>query len=363
MRQHSEGLIALSACPNGVVAHHLVNNNPEEATKEAAQFKEIFGEDFFLEIQNHGLEKEKPILAEMPGISKELDIRLVATNDIHYIKQEHAIAHNVLLMIPDASASNTTDYHELRYKTDQLYFKSSAEMISAFKDFPEAIRSTLDITERIEEFSLEPKNPYMPAFPIPQDSGVKTHDEYLNKLTREGIVQRYQEITPEIEERMAHELRVIMGMGYAGYFLITYDFINNARKSGVVVGPGRGSAAGSIVSYALGITNVDPLKYGLLFERFLNPDRVSMPDIDIDFSDTKRDRVIEYVKEKYGSDSVSQIITFGTLSARAVLKDVGRVLGVPLNIVESITKQIPVIQGKVTPLAEGLETNPELAWV
>ena len=363
LQRHSEGLIALSACPNGVVAHHLVNGRPEGAIKEAAVFRDIFRGDFYLEIQNHGLEKEKPILTGMPGISRELNIPLVATNDIHYIKPEHAIAHNVLLMIPDASASNTTDYHDLRYKTDQLYFKSSDEMAAAFREFPEAIAATLEITEKIEQYSLEPAKPHMPAFPIPHDAGVQTHDEYLDKLAHEGISTRYPVITPEIEERMAHELNVIKGMGYAGYFLITHDFINNARKSGVVVGPGRGSAAGSIVSYALGITNVDPLKYGLLFERFLNPDRVSMPDIDIDFSDTKRDRVIEYVKDKYGADSVSQIITFGTLSSRAVLKDVGRVLGVPLNIIESITKQIPVIQGKVTPLAEVLETNPELAWV
>ena len=363
LQKYSKGLIALSACPNGVVAHHLVNGNKESAIKEAGILKDIFKDDFYLEIQNHGLEKEKSILAGMPVISKELKIPLVATNDIHYIKREHAIAHNVLLMIPDATTSNTTDYHELRYKTDQLYFKSADEMIATFRDFPEAIKSTIEITEKIEEFSLEPSKPHMPAFPIPPEAGVTTHDEYLEKLTYEGIRLRYDKITPEIEERLAHELNIIKKMGFAGYFLITHDFIKNAKELGVLVGPGRGSAAGSIVSYALGITNIDPLKYGLLFERFLNPDRVSMPDIDIDFSDTKRDRVIEYVKEKYGTDSVSQIITFGTLSSRAVLKDVGRVLGVPLNIIESITKLIPMVQGRVTPLAEVLETNPELAWV
>jgi DNA polymerase-3 subunit alpha len=203
----------------------------------------------------------------------------------------------------------------------------------------------------------------MPDFPIPKESGDATLEEYLAHLSHDGIRKRFPVVTDEIEARLEHELKVINRMGYAGYFLITQDFIAEAKKMGVAVGPGRGSAAGSLVSYALGITNIDPLKYDLLFERFLNPDRVSMPDIDIDFSDSKRDLVIEYVKKKYGEASVSQIITFGTLSSRAVLKDVGRVLGVPLNVVESITKQIPVIQGKVTPLAEVIDTNPELKWV
>jgi len=363
LQKYKDGLVALSACPNGVISYHLVTQNPKEARESAAFFKDTFGGDFYLEIQNHSLEKEKPILEGMPLISKDLGIKLIATNDVHYIKQEHAIAHNVLLMIPDASASNTTDYRQLRYQTDQLYFKSAVEMCETFKDFPEAISSTLEVAEKIESFNLEPDKPYMPAFPIPASAGVTTLEAYLERLAHEGLHKRYSTISKEIEDRIAHELSVINSMGYAGYFLITQDFINAARQMGVIVGPGRGSAAGSIVSYALGITSIDPLKYDLLFERFLNPDRVSMPDIDIDFSDNRRDKVIEYVKAKYGQDSVSQIITFGTLSSRAVLKDVGRVLGVPLNITESITKQIPVIQGRVTPLAEVLETNPELKWI
>jgi DNA polymerase-3 subunit alpha len=201
----------------------------------------------------------------------------------------------------------------------------------------------------------------MPDFPLPK--GVKSLEEYLSRLANEGVGKRYAQVTPAIRERLEHELSVINRMGYAGYFLITQDFINAARSRGILVGPGRGSAAGSLVSYVIGITNVDPLKYDLLFERFLNPDRVSMPDIDIDFSDAKREEVIEYVKQKYGAESVSQIITFGTLSTRAVLKDVGRVLGVPLQTTESITKQIPVFQGKVTPLAEAIDTLPDLKWV
>jgi DNA polymerase-3 subunit alpha len=363
LQKYSKGLIALSACPNGVVAHQLVQGNFEDARETTSLFVDIFGKDFYLELQNHGLEKEKPILEGMPKLAKEFNINLVATNDVHYIKPEHALAHNVLLMIPDASQSNTTDYHQLRYQTDQLYFKSAEEMSRTFKDFPSALSSTIEIAEKIEQYRLEPEKPNMPEFPIPQDAGTKKLDEYLNHLAQRGLERRYKEITPDIKQRFEHELTVINKMGYAGYFLITQDFISAAREMSVLVGPGRGSAAGSIVSYCLGITNVDPLKYDLLFERFLNPDRVSMPDIDIDFSDSKRDRVIDYVKKKYGGESVSQIITFGTLSTRAVLKDVGRVIGVPLSIVESITKQIPVIQGKVTPLAEALETNPELKWI
>ena len=363
IRKHPRGLIALSACSSGVVASPLASGNEAEAREMAGAFRDIFGEDFYLEIQDHGLEKEKPILEAMPKLARELGIKIIGTNDIHYIKREHAIAHNVLLMIPDASAAEPGDYRQLRYQTDQLYFKSAAEMCEVFRDFPEAIRSTLEVSEKIERYDLEPEKPFMPHFPIPAEAGAATLDEYLDRLAREGIRRRYDPVTTEMEERLTHELSVIKRMGYAGYFLITQDFINAARAMGVMVGPGRGSAAGSIVSYSLGITNVDPLKYDLLFERFLNPDRVSMPDIDIDFSDDRRDKIISYVKQKYGADSVSQIITFGTLSTRAVLKDVGRVIGVPLSTTESITKQIPVIQGRVTPLAEAVKTIPELAWL
>ncbi len=363
LRKHARGLVALSACPAGIVAHHLIARDYAQAREAAATMKDIFGEDFYLEIQNHSLEKEVPILEGMPRLSAELGIRLIATNDVHYIDRAHAVAHNVMLMIPDASASNTTDYRQLRYQTDQLYFKSAAEMCELFREVPEATRSTLEVAEKIEEYRLAPEKPYMPAFPIPPGAGVDTLEAYLERLVHERLPRRYPAVTPEIEDRVRHELGVIESMGYAGYFLLTQDFIQVARERGVMVGPGRGSAAGSIVSYILGITNVDPLKYGLLFERFLNPDRVSMPDIDIDFPDHRRDEVIDYVKHKWGEESVSQIITFGTLSARAVLKDVGRVLGIPLNMTESITKQIPVVQGKVTPLAEVIETNPELRWV
>lgn len=360
---YSEGLIALSGCPNGIVSTHLLSKNYDEAYGTAGTFKELFGSDFYLEIQNHNIEREKPILEGMPKLAKELGIKLIGTNDIHYLKQEHAIAHNVMLLIPEASLAATTNYKDLRYQTDQIYFKSAQEMHNAFKEYPEAIESTFEVAEKIEMFSLSPQNPFMPNFLIPPNAEVSTLEEYLEHLAKEGLERRYKTITKEIEDRLNHELSVIKKMGYAAYFLITQDFIKKAKEIGGRVGTGRGSAAGSLVSYALGITNVDPLKYSLLFERFLNPDRVSMPDIDVDISDDKREGVIEYVKQKYGADSVSQIITFGTLSSRAVLKDVGRVLGIPLSITESITKHIPVIQGKVSPLSEALETIPELKWV
>jgi DNA polymerase-3 subunit alpha len=362
LAKYSDGLVATSACPGGVVGAHLVNNNYDEALKYAGTYKDIFGTDFYIEIQNHGTEIEKPILAHAPRIAKELGLRLVATNDCHYLKPAHALPHNIMLNIPDASANNISDYTTLRYGTDQLFFKSAKEMAELFKDFPEAIESTLEIADKCN-LNLDFKKNFMPNFPIPEGSDAHSLEDYLDRLSREGLQRRYASPTAEIHQRLNQELDVIKRMGYAGYFLIVQDFINEARRMGVRVGPGRGSAAGSIVSYALGITDVDPLAFGLLFERFLNPDRVSMPDIDIDFADDKRDKVIEYVKKKYGESSVAQIVTFGTLSARAVLKDVGRVLGIPLGTIDSITKQIPVFQGKVTPLAEALETIPELKWV
>jgi len=362
LQKHREGIIALSACPGGVVSAQLVNDRYDNARDVAMKYRDILGEDFYLEIQNHGIEKEKPILEGMPRLARELGIKLVGTNDVHYIKQEHAIAHNVLLLIPEASALNTTNYRELRYGTDQIYFKSAAEMAEAFKEYPEAIESTLEIAEKCN-LELNLKQNFMPRFPIPSDAGVDSLESYLDKIVWEGIRSRYSHLTPEIEDRVNKELGVITRMGFSSYFLTVADIINAARRMGIRVGPGRGSSAGSVVSYALGITNIEPLEYGLLFERFLNPDRISMPDIDVDFADDQRDKVIDYVRQKYGADSVSQIITFGTLSSRAVLRDVGRVLGVPLNVVESITKQIPVVQGRVTRLADALETIPALKWL
>ncbi len=362
LEKYKNGLIATTACPAGIVNEQIILGNYKEALENASILKNIFGEDFYLEIQNHGLEKEKPLLIELPKIGKEINIKLVATNDCHYIKREHAIPHNIMLHIPEASVGNSLDYMRLKYQTDQLYFKSSEEMIELFKEYPEAIESTLEIAEKCN-LELELKKNHMPEFPLPKESGIQNANEYFKLLVREGITRRYPVVTEEITKRMEREVEVIQKMDYASYFLIVQDFINAAREYGVRVGPGRGSAAGSIVSYALGITDIDPLKYDLLFERFLNSDRISMPDIDIDFSDNKRDKVIEYVKNKYGENSVAQIVTFGTMSARAVLKDVGRVLGIQLSVIDSITKQIPVIQGKVMTIEESLNSVPDLKWV
>jgi len=362
LSKYHEGIVCTSACPIGIIGSYLANNDYDQAKSVAGQYKDLFGDDFYVEIQNHGMDVEKNILLNAPKIARELNIRLVATNDCHYIKPEHAIPHNIMLCIPDATSAYAPDYRSLRYGSTQLYFKSAKEMVELFKDYPEALESTLEIAGKCN-LELNLKKNFMPEFPIPPESGAKNLEEYLEKLAVDGVVRRFGAPSQEIRERLKHELGVINKMGYAGYFLIVQDFISKAREMGVRVGPGRGSAAGSLVSYALGITDVDPLKYDLIFERFLNPERVSMPDIDIDFSDSKREKVIEYVRQKYGENSVAQIITFGSLSARAVLKDVGRVLGIPLGTIDSITKQIPVVQGKVTKISEALDTIPELAWV
>ena len=362
LREHSDGIIALSACAGGVVSAHLASGRDDEAYEAARIYKDIFGEDFYIEIQNHGIDREKTVREKAPQLARDLGLKLICTNDVHYLKHEHALAHNIMLLIPDASSTNTPDYTQFRYQTDQAYFRTTAEMHELFKDYPEALQSTLEVAEKCH-LKLELGRNHMPQFPIPESAGAATLDQHFEALTREGFARRYPGADKPLIERLEHEIAVIQRMGYAGYFLIVQDFIRAARAMGVYVGPGRGSAAGSVASYSLGITNVDPIKYDLLFERFLNPDRISMPDIDVDFSDSKRELVIRYVREKYGQDSVSQIITFGTLSSRAVLKDVGRVLGIPLSTLESITKQIPVEQGKVRPLAEALETVPDLKWV
>jgi DNA polymerase III subunit alpha len=362
LRKHRDGLVALSACMSGVVSAYLVNGNDAEAYAAGEIYKDIFGDDFYVEIQDHGIDREAIVRQKAPKLAKDLGLKLICTNDVHYLKHEHAIAHNIMLLIPDASSTNTPDYTKLRYQTDQAYFKSAKEMNALFAEYPEAIASTLEVAEKCN-LKLSLKGNHMPKFPIPENSGAATLDDYFEQLVRKGFAERYPGASEDLHKRLDYEIGVIRKMGYTGYFLIVQDFIQAARSKGVAVGPGRGSAAGSVVSYALGITNVDPVKYDLLFERFLNPERVSMPDIDVDFSDTKREIVIQYVREKYGSDSVSQIITFGTLSSRAVLKDVGRVLGLPLSTIDSITKLIPVELGKVRPLADALKTIPELKWV
>ena len=364
LKENHEGLIALSGCLSGPVSEPIVNGDIEGGRKAARAYKEVFGDDYYLEIHSHGLEDEGRVLENVPKIAKEIGAKMVAVNDGHYLLREHAVPHNILLNISQSS-NGTKDPTELRYKVSEFYFKSQVEMEKAFLNYDfgtSAIENTLEVADKCE-LKLELKKDLMPRFPIPENSGASSPEDYFEKLSREGLCKRYGEISPDIEMRFKHEVAVIKKMGFAGYFLVVQDFINSAREMGVRVGPGRGSAAGSIVSYSLRITDIDPIKYGLLFERFLNPDRVSMPDIDIDFADNKRNLVIDYVKKKYGEESVCQIVTFGTLSSRAVLKDVGRVLGIPLSTIDSITKQIPVILGRVTPLRDAIDSIPELRWV
>ncbi|MGA7720065.1 MAG: DNA polymerase III subunit alpha [Ignavibacteriaceae bacterium] len=359
LRRYREGLICSSACAGGIIAADLVNNDYDKARETAKIFKEIFEEDFYLEIQDHNMEIEKAVLEGMPKLSKELGIKLIATNDCHYIESEHSIAHNILLLLSD---KNGTDYRQLRYGTDQIYFKSAEEMKKLFKNFKGAIENTLEIDSKIN-LNLDNSGHLFPVFPIPADSPAKTIDGYFELLANEGLNKKFKEITPEIDERFKFEINTIKQMGFAGYFLIVQDFINSSKKMNIPVGPGRGSAAGSLVAYVLGITNIDPLKYNLLFERFLNPARKSMPDIDVDFADDKRGEVIDYVRQKYGTNCVSQIITFNRLSSKAVLRDVARVLKIPIPTVNKITKYIPSKFGKVYTIEQALKEVPELKWV
>src|SRR3989339_2071154 len=360
LQKYSEGLICTTACPAGPVSSALINDDYAKARRIAIQLKELFGDDFYLEVQNHGLQIEQPLLDGMPKLARDINAKLVGTNDIQYIEKEHAIPHNVLLCLGDKTG--TVDYKDLRYGTEEIYFKSAEEMKKIFKNFKGAIEHTIEIEEKIN-LNLKAEGHLFPHFPIPKDSKAKSLDEYFVQLAEEGLQKRFKTITPEIEDRFRYEVRVINEMQYPGYFLVVQDFINAAKQKGIPVGPGRGSAAGSLVAYVLGITNVDPLKYNLLFERFLNPARKSMPDIDVDFADDKRGEVINYVKEKYGENSVAQIITFNRLSSRAVLKDVARVLKIPIPTVEKITKWIPSKFGRVYDLDQALSEVPELAWV
>src|SRR5574338_732919 len=272
LRKYRDGLICTSACAGGVVSAHLINNDYDKAREIAKTFKDIFEDDFYLEIQDHNMDVEKPVLAGMPSLSKELGIKLVATNDCHYIEKDHAFAHNILLLLSD---KNGADYRQLRYGTDQVYFKSQDEMIKLFKKYKGAVENTLEIDSKIN-LKLESEGHYYPQFPIPDDAPAKNAEEYFEFLAKEGLRRRIKEISPEVQERFDFEIETIKQMGFAGYFLIVQDFINAARKMDIPVGPGRGSVDGSLVAYTLGITNINPLEYNLLFERFLITTRKAM---------------------------------------------------------------------------------------
>ncbi len=336
LAEHSQGLIALTACGSGEIPRLIKEGRPDEARKVAAWFKEVFGPDgFYLELQDHEIPELKEINRELIAIGRELDIPLVATNDIHYIRPEDAPYQDILLCIQTGSV--VSDPNRMRMDGVTYYMRSPEEMARLFAEVPEAIENTLRIAEMCE-VTLEEKVFHLPDFPVPEGFTPRT---YLEHLCREGLKRRYPEITPEIEERLRYELEIIHNMGFDNYFLIVWDIVRFAKSRGILVGPGRGSAAASIVSYSLGITELDPLEHGLIFERFLNPGRVTMPDIDMDFPDDRRDEVIQYVVERYGADRVAQIITFGTLGAKAAIRDVGRAMDIPPGEVDRIAKLIP----------------------
>src|SRR3989338_4235050 len=346
IRANNEGLIALSSCLHGEVPYLLNSGNKEKALKVAEEYKAIFDNNrFFLELQDNKLPEQKRVNEGLLEISKRLNIPVVATNDCHYLRREEAKAHDMLLCIQTGKTVNTAD--RLKFKTDEFYFKSPQEMEASFSAYPEAVRNTIEIAERCN-LELKLKEYHLPVFPAPDGEDIGT---FFENQARYGLEERLRRMNEKGEnaegqrwhyyERLEKELKVIKAMGFSGYFLIVGDFINFAKKRNIPVGPGRGSAAGSLVAYALGITNLDPIKHNLLFERFLNPDRISLPDIDIDFCIEGRDDVIKYVSEKYGKDNVSQIITFGQMKAKAVIRDVGRAMDMPYSDVDKIAKLVP----------------------
>lgn len=353
LAKYSEGLIALSSCLKGELARLAMENNEQKIKELARQYQDIMGkENFYFELQDTLIPEQKKVNRVLVKLGRELDIGVVATNDVHYLTRERARSHEALLCIQ--TQTTLDDPNRMKLQTDQFYLKSAEEMKELFKDVPEAISNTIKITERCN-LELDFSKTFLPHYPPPKGL---TRSGYLRKLCEEGIKKRYADVTPEKKERLEYELGVINKAGYTSYFLIAWDFVSYAREQGIVVGPGRGSAAGSIVSYCLGITDIDPLKYNLLFERFLNQERVSMPDIDIDFCYERRGEVIDYVIKKYGQDNVAQIITFGTMAARAVIRDVGRAMNIPYADVDRIAKLVPTDLNIKLGLA--LEKEPEL---
>ena len=356
LRQYHEGIIALSACLAGEVARYLTRSMYEDAKEAALRYQEIFGENnFFLELQDHGIAQQQMVNQQLMRLHEETGIPMVATNDVHYTYQDDVESHDILLCLQ--TGKKLADEDRMRYEGGQYFVKSPQEMAELFPYALEALENTHKIAMRCNveiEFGVTK----LPRYDVPEGY---TAWEYLNKLCFEGLQERYQPVTEELKERLTYELNTIQNMGYVDYFLIVWDFIKYARDHDIMVGPGRGSAAGSLVSYTLGITKLDPIKYDLLFERFLNPERVSMPDIDIDFCFERRQEVIDYVVRKYGKDRVVQIVTFGTLAARGVIRDVGRVMDLPYAQVDTIAKMIPN-ELNIT-IDKALKMNPELARV
>ena len=352
LETYHEGIIALSACLAGEIPRYIMRGMYEEACKSALRYQNIFGKDnFFLELQDHGMPEQKQVNQSLLRMSREMGIELVATNDVHYTYAEDVKPHDILLCLQ--TGKRLSDEDRMRYEGGQYFVKSPEEMATLFPYAPEALENTYKIAQRCNveiEFGVTK----LPKYDVPEGY---TSWEYLNKLCWDGFAERYPDDTGKLRDQLTYELSIIQKMGYVDYFLIVWDFIKYSRDHEIAVGPGRGSAAGSLVSYTLGITNIDPAKYQLLFERFLNPERVSMPDIDVDFCFERRQEVIDYVVRKYGKDRVAQIVTFGTLAARGVLRDVGRVMDMPYAFVDSIAKMVP--QELNITLDRALKTNPE----
>ena len=353
LAQHSEGLIGMSSCLKGELSHLILSDQMPDAYKAAGQYSDIFGKgNFYLELQDHGLQEQLKVNKALIQMNKDLGLPLVASNDFHYLQKNHAYAHEALLCIQ--TQTTLDDPNRMRFKTDEFYFKTDKEMNDLFKDAPEAITNTMEIADKCN-VELELNQLYLPVFKPP---GEKAKEKFLQELVTQGLKERYPNPDKSVMQRLEYELKVIEQSNFTSYFLIVWDFIRYAKEKGIPVGPGRGSAAGSVVSYCLGITDLDPLKYNLLFERFLNPDRVTMPDIDIDFCYEGRDEVIEYVVSKYGKENVAQIITFGTMLAKAAIRDVARVMGFSYAEADKIAKLVP--NDLNIKLSTALEQEPEL---
>ncbi|MBL7155658.1 MAG: DNA polymerase III subunit alpha [Candidatus Omnitrophica bacterium] len=354
LAKYNDGLIGLSACLKGEIPHLILSGEIDKAKKTADQFRHIFGkENFYLELQDNGMAEQKKVNKELIKISKDLNIPLVATNDVHYLNKNDAQAHEALLCIQ--TQTTLDDPNRMKLPTDEFYFKTVETMKKSFEDSaPEAIKNTLAIAEKCN-LELDFSKVHLPQYAMPEGA---TREEYLRNLVEDGLKRKYKNIDDTIKKRVEHELKIIEKSGYTSYFLIAWDFVNFAKSKEIPVGPGRGSAAGSVVSYALGITDVDPLRYGLIFERFLNPERITMPDIDIDFCYERRNEVIDYVVNKYSKNNVAQIITFGTMMAKGVVRDVARVMGMPYADGDKIAKLIP--NDSSISLKQALAVEPEL---
>ena len=355
LKKHSDGLICLSGCLKGEIPEKMLKDDWKGAQEAALRFAEIFPDRFYLEVQNHGIPDEERNIKNIKKLSNELDIPMVCTNDAHYAKHEHWEAHDVHICL--GTGKDRNDPNRLRYATPEFYFKSQDQMFELFKDIPGAIENTRKIADSID-IEIPMGDYHLPNFPLPKDLPEQSPDSYLKTLCEQGVKERYGDYTKELSDRLDHELNVINQMGFAGYFLITADFVKYAKDNNIPVGPGRGSAAGSLLSYSLGITTIDPIRHRLLFERFLNPDRISLPDIDIDFCIERRGEVIDYIKNQYGENSVTQIITFGKMKARQAVRDVGRVLGYSFGEVDRLAKMIPTTLN--ISLEEALNQSPEL---